>query len=92
MWYEIGSHAGKPVPVVSVFPPFSLAYNCAYAALWGLPSPDADNVWFHHCHHVFYTGNYGITPVKILQRRLNVQRCTATGLDSHSRVYYSANS
>ena len=63
MWYEIGSHAGKPVPVVSFFPPFALAYNGVWRALWpGSNGPDADNVWFHHCHHVFYTGNYGITP------------------------------
>ena len=62
MWYEIGSHAGKPVPVVSYFPPLSLAYNVFWRVVWRSASPDADNVWFHHCHHVFYTGNYGITP------------------------------
>ena len=45
MWYEIGSHAGKPVPVVSYFPPFSLAYNFVWRVVWGAPSPDADNVW-----------------------------------------------
>lgn len=62
MYYEIGSHAGKPAPVISYFPPFALAYNAFYAVVLGKESPDANNVWFHHCHHVFYTGNYGITP------------------------------
>ena len=29
MWYEICSHAGKPVPTASVYPPLSLVYNAA---------------------------------------------------------------
>jgi sterol desaturase/sphingolipid hydroxylase (fatty acid hydroxylase superfamily) len=66
MWYEICSHAGKPVPTASVYPPLSLAYNgAARLARWPRAdgrSPDADNVWFHHCHHVYYNCNYGITP------------------------------
>ena len=56
MWYEIGSHCGKPIPVLSVFPPLAPVYRAV------MGNVDKNNVWFHHCHHAHRGGNYGITP------------------------------
>mmetsp|Transcript_2673 Transcript_2673/g.3105 ORF Transcript_2673/g.3105 Transcript_2673/m.3105 type:complete len:342 (-) Transcript_2673:53-1078(-) len=49
---EMLSHCGKPLPVMSIFPPLSplLTY-------W-----DDWNVWFHETHHNLLKCNYSITP------------------------------
>mmetsp|Transcript_8956 Transcript_8956/g.10272 ORF Transcript_8956/g.10272 Transcript_8956/m.10272 type:complete len:337 (+) Transcript_8956:404-1414(+) len=49
---EVTSHAGKAIPISSIFPPFSplLTY-------W-----DDWNVWFHETHHNRLKCNYSITP------------------------------
>lgn len=54
-WYEIGSHSGKPVPTVTLFPPLSPIYRLF------LGDVDAHNVRFHDQHHVMRNCNYGIT-------------------------------
>lgn len=56
LWYEIGSHCGKPLPTVSMFPPFSILYNCIGKGI------DRHNVKFHEKHHNLVNCNYGITP------------------------------
>eukprot|EP01013_Petalomonas_cantuscygni_P031184 TRINITY_DN57353_c0_g1_i1.p1 TRINITY_DN57353_c0_g1~~TRINITY_DN57353_c0_g1_i1.p1 ORF type:complete len:467 (-),score=75.03 TRINITY_DN57353_c0_g1_i1:465-1865(-) len=54
-WYEIASHAGKPIPLCSYFPPLRPLYT------WLLGNIDAENVWFHEAHHRAVFGNFGIT-------------------------------
>jgi hypothetical protein len=44
VWYEVGSHSGKPVPTVSFFPPLSPLYN----AIWPI---DRSNIKFHEVRH-----------------------------------------
>ena len=63
MWYEIGSHSGKPVPTLSFCPWLALFYRSAlFQQMTGLGDLDEHNVLFHHSHHVLYRCNYGITP------------------------------
>jgi sterol desaturase/sphingolipid hydroxylase (fatty acid hydroxylase superfamily) len=57
LWYEIGSHCGKPVPIVSVFPPLRPLLEAA-----GLEMEGGGNVLFHETHHALRNCNYGITP------------------------------
>jgi len=54
-WYEIGSHSGKPVPTVTLFPPLAPLYRLV------LGDVDARNIEFHDKHHVLRNCNYGIT-------------------------------
>ena len=54
-WFEIGSHAGKPVPFVSYFPPLAPIYKAIFGNV------DARNVEFHERHHNKIKQNYGIT-------------------------------
>jgi len=62
MWYEIGSHCGKPIPL-SMFPPLAPLYNFLYRQLTGSnESLDQHNVLFHERHHNLVQCNYGITP------------------------------
>jgi len=62
MWYEIGSHCGKPIPL-TMFPPFAPLYNYLYKKLSGnTEGLDDHNVLFHERHHNFVRCNYGITP------------------------------
>mmetsp|Transcript_8955 Transcript_8955/g.10268 ORF Transcript_8955/g.10268 Transcript_8955/m.10268 type:complete len:341 (+) Transcript_8955:77-1099(+) len=49
---EVNSHAGKPLPTMSVFPP--LGPLLSYWDDW--------NVWFHETHHNRLKCNYSITP------------------------------
>jgi hypothetical protein len=55
MWYQIGTHCGKPVRYISVFPPFSVLINAIYPI-------DQHNVLHHEKHHNLTNCNYGITP------------------------------
>ena len=52
-WHEAGTHLGKPLPVISMFPPFSLLYNI-------LQGPSTA-IEFHEVHHNRRHCNYGIT-------------------------------
>lgn len=53
-WHESGTHLGKPLPVISAYPPLSLLYNLVWHA-------DKHNVEFHEVHHNRRHCNYGIT-------------------------------
>ena len=62
MWFEVGSHAGKPLPTLSWCPFLSLVYRSRwFCEAMGLPDLDKDSVLFHHSHHVLHRCNYGIT-------------------------------
>lgn len=54
-WYEIGSHLGKPAPIVSYYPPIAPLYNALLGDI------DRNNVQFHETHHNKVRCNYGIT-------------------------------
>eukprot|EP01065_Artemidia_motanka_P044830 TRINITY_DN643_c4_g1_i1.p1 TRINITY_DN643_c4_g1~~TRINITY_DN643_c4_g1_i1.p1 ORF type:complete len:367 (+),score=120.23 TRINITY_DN643_c4_g1_i1:141-1241(+) len=54
-WHESGTHTGKPVPLISMFPPFSALYNAVYDV-------DGRAIEFHETHHNRIRCNYGITP------------------------------
>merc|ERR1712178_525371 len=54
-WYEIGSHSGKAVPTVTLFPPLSPFYK------WILGDVDKRNIEFHDQHHAQRNCNYGIS-------------------------------
>jgi sterol desaturase/sphingolipid hydroxylase (fatty acid hydroxylase superfamily) len=53
-WHESGTHLGKPLPVVSSYPPLSILYNA-------FTDFDRDSVEFHEVHHNRRHTNYGIT-------------------------------
>ena len=53
LWYEVGSHAGKELPIVSYCPPVA-----PLTRYFGL---ERRNVAFHEDHHKFTHCNYGIT-------------------------------
>ncbi len=57
LWYEIGSHCGKPVPTVSAFPPLR-----PLLTMVGLEMEGGQNVLYHETHHALRRCNYGITP------------------------------
>lgn len=52
-WHEAGTHLGKPLPVISMYPPFSFLYNI-------LQGPSTA-IEFHEVHHNKRHCNYGIT-------------------------------
>lgn len=52
LWYLNGSHAGKPVPYVTMFPPLSF--------LPGFDETLGGGVAHHHAHHRLVSCNYGI--------------------------------
>lgn len=54
-WYELGSHSGKPMPTVTIFPPLAPLYRLFLGPV------DARNVEFHDQHHACRRCNYGIT-------------------------------
>ncbi len=56
-WYEIGSHLGKDIPIISFYPPISILYH-QYPLLRSL---DSSNIAFHELHHNQSNVNYGIT-------------------------------
>lgn len=53
-WYEAGSHLGKPLPVISMYPPLSFLFNA-----WRTTPPTG--IEFHEVHHNRRRCNYGIT-------------------------------
>mmetsp|Transcript_2354 Transcript_2354/g.2680 ORF Transcript_2354/g.2680 Transcript_2354/m.2680 type:complete len:382 (-) Transcript_2354:349-1494(-) len=53
-WYSLGSHFGKPVKLISMFPPISPLYNFVYPI-------DDYAIEFHERHHNRRHGNYGLT-------------------------------
>jgi sterol desaturase/sphingolipid hydroxylase (fatty acid hydroxylase superfamily) len=63
LWYEIGSHSGKALPCVTVYPPFAPIYNYLYKLFSGNQGAlDRNNVLHHERHHNLVYCNYGITP------------------------------
>jgi sterol desaturase/sphingolipid hydroxylase (fatty acid hydroxylase superfamily) len=54
-WHESCTHLGKPMPVVSMFPPLSILYN-------GFFNLDRTIIESHEVHHNRRNCNYGIMP------------------------------
>ena len=54
-WHESGTHLGKPLPVISMYPPLSILYN-AFTNSEGRTA-----IEFHEVHHNRRQCNYGIT-------------------------------
>lgn len=54
-WHESGSHCGKPLPVITYFPPLAPVYQIALGPV------DLGNVKHHDLHHALLNCNYGIT-------------------------------
>lgn len=51
-WFEVSSHAGKPLPTMNIIPPL---------APW-TQALDDFNSWFHEVHHRVLKTNYSISP------------------------------
>lgn len=54
-WHESGTHVGKPIPVISMFPPLSIFYN-------SIVDVDKHTILAHERHHNIRDYNHGITP------------------------------
>ena len=54
-WHEAGTHLGKPLPVISMYPPLSILYNL-FTNKEGRTA-----IEFHEVHHNRRHCNYGIT-------------------------------
>eukprot|EP00729_Bicosta_minor_P009212 gene9212-2633_t len=55
MWFEIGSHCGKSLPVLTWMPPISPILRLFVGDV------DDSNALFHHSHHTLVFCNYGIS-------------------------------
>ena len=55
-WHESGTHFGKPVNVISQYPPLSVLYH----ALW--PGIDGNTIFGHAAHHRRRDSWFGINP------------------------------
>jgi len=53
-WHESGTHLGKPLPVISMYPPLSILYT-------PFTDVEATAIEFHEVHHNRRSCNYGIT-------------------------------
>lgn len=53
-WHESGTHLGKPLPVITMYPPLSILYT-AFTDI------EKHAVEFHEVHHNRRNANYGIT-------------------------------
>jgi sterol desaturase/sphingolipid hydroxylase (fatty acid hydroxylase superfamily) len=53
-WHEAGTHLGKPLPVISTYPPLSILYTAFTDA-------EKHSIEFHEVHHNRRRTNYGIT-------------------------------
>lgn len=58
-WHEAGTHLGKPLPVISMYPPLSILYNVLQASYFKQGPSTA--IEFHEVHHNKRHCNYGIT-------------------------------
>jgi sterol desaturase/sphingolipid hydroxylase (fatty acid hydroxylase superfamily) len=53
-WHEIGTHLGKPLPTISMYPPLSILYTA-------FTDVEKNSIEFHEVHHNRRHCNYGIT-------------------------------
>lgn len=82
VWHLTGSHAGKPVPTVTFFPPLAPLYQLLLGPV------DRDNIKHHDVHHARLNCNYGITiwPDILMGTRVHDHTAPAAGAKAIKQV------